>query len=777
MKSKPITLIKKTKNKIMRYILLIISICCCSHLGYSQQTESDTSKQSSINLAKNIRAKNKSKLDSISVLKEELRNLEERKGKDVTEYELTNTYSEAVARGSSSVNSQNYEEAVHYYFAAEAFEPSQRKQVKNLVDKAFVKITELKDKAELANKKAQIALLESEIAKEIAVAEQKRADKEAENARKAEKKAVDALDEAKRERDKARIAEKKAKEEERKAKEQECIAKGKEQEAKVQKAKADRLKVKALAKTVALKSSAMKYDNQDTIKALLALEAYKMQMVVNQKFDVQNIEFNFVTINKDSMVDVMCEVDTITNTAEQKANKLIAPEIYTAVHDALIKLNDENYDEIKDRDLNDRGDEIMAHNGAIRNIIQSQNDDKIIYTSGSDGRLIQWRVNQWYDTKKPKFEGEGIKVIQNRESIDLAFDAKTDQSQDLIALGGKFRPIEFIEKADESSAKIKSNFRENWARLWSGASDFHRSIKKNSAYDFDVKKKTKFIGAYELNFYKDKLYFLSKNGTFNILYDDEIKTYSLKALKKVGKKSKRKSKKNDIPKLLADKMAVHPNGKIVAIGYSSGLVEVYDVNNFGTPIDSMLLQKYGGITALTFDDTEGDTIADLAIGTNKGYFTIIPQQIGLRYQRDFKKNPMIKAHELIISDMDFGKHRDSKGEYNSIAVGSYDGTVSVWDLKLMRNAQTKKDYEPLRFDDKNTWVTSVEFVQTDKKGTNQLVAGYADGNLKFWCLDVHTLVVELQSLMEEQEIKQSQRQQYHLNDKAPNYIIEVNSSK
>lgn len=62
------------------------------------------------------------------------------------------TYEEAVELGDNAFESQNYDEAINYYFAAEAFDPSKGTLMKEKVNLVFARIKKLRDEAEAAKK-------------------------------------------------------------------------------------------------------------------------------------------------------------------------------------------------------------------------------------------------------------------------------------------------------------------------------------------------------------------------------------------------------------------------------------------------------------------------------------------------------------------------------------------------------------------------------------------------------------------------------------------------
>jgi len=64
-------------------------------------------------------------------------------------------YTEAIAQGDKALKEGNYKTAINKYFAAEAFDPTKKDEVKIKVNAAFDKIMQLKDEAETAKKNAE----------------------------------------------------------------------------------------------------------------------------------------------------------------------------------------------------------------------------------------------------------------------------------------------------------------------------------------------------------------------------------------------------------------------------------------------------------------------------------------------------------------------------------------------------------------------------------------------------------------------------------------------
>lgn len=582
-------------------------------------------------------------------------------------YKRTNNSGEAIKEGNAAAERQNFKQALSYYFAAEAFKPKERDKVKGLVNDAFVKINALKEEAvrakeeaerqrliaDKARKAAEEALAEAERQKKIAVKEREEAKRQEKIAKEEKVRAEAATEEAK-------LQTKIATDALAEAKAARIVAEEQTKIAIEERNKANQLRIEALSKALALKSAAMRYDNQARVKGLLAVQAFNMQMTVNEN------------------------TSNVGN---------ISPEIYTGLYSALIQLKGFDYDEIKDGDLNKKKQPIIAHKGGVRSIIQTKN--KTLYTSGSDGRMIKWNIDEWNKSGLPDFTSE---YVNEEEHIYLAtaIQKGAGEKDGLIALGGKLS--EFV-LMDMNGEKVK-------------------------AEDVDLKV------VYSLVFDGDLLYILGSDGKNGMVKVLNTKSNEVKLLKKLDKK--------------AEQMALHPNGKLIGIGYKNGTVAIFDVKNWKEPITALKFDDEkmdGEITALKFDEMTNR----LAIGTSKGFIGIIPEMADGTYLLDSLKAR--KTHVFRISAIDFKEYKNTvdNSVQSIMAVGSYDGMVSVWQLSEFKNGL----YEPLMFEyhnveGKNSWVTSLEFIENpDDNEHHQLVVGYFNGTIKFWGLEVQGVANDL----------------------------------
>jgi WD40 repeat protein len=554
-----------------------------------------------------------------------------------------NTYDKAIDAGKKAVINKEFEKAINYFFAAEAYAPSQRSEVKRLIDDVFNKINGLKEEALKAQKEAIAAQLEAEKALEQAKLERERAEKKEKEAKEAEAKAVkakeatvqalkvaeEATEVAKRETAKAVAATKEAE-----------AAKAKAEE---EKNKAETLRVEAVSTATALKSISLEKEDK-RLKALLAIEAYNMQKTI---------------------VEDTTKVD----------KKWLAAEAYTCLYDALVTVKGKDFDQVTKEDDN-------SHLAAVRAIMQPRPNQ--VYTLGSDGKLILWNIKEWKINGKP--EAERVSVHDKEEVYTTAsMDTTSKNGTDRIAIGGRFSEVQLLEP------KIKGKI----------FSDGIKSTKPQY-------KKLDLEEVQQLEFQGNHLYALCKNSrliVYNTVNDDTV------SLEVPGSKH----------------FSLHPNGGLMAIGVKNG-IHLLDLKNLKQrPLKlNFAGTKLAGkeVSVLKFD-TKGEI---LSFGTTDGF-------IGLIFQKDNSYDMMSlktrKTQDFLISAIDF----KIKSNMNVMAVGSYDGTVSIWIVDEFGN----EFYTPFLLKNTDSWATSLIFINSGNDLHYQLMVGYFNGTVKFWNLSIKTL--------------------------------------
>lgn len=597
-----------------------------------------------------------------------------------------NTCQKAIDAGKKAVTANKFDEAINYFFAAEAYDPKRRKEVKGLIDDVFNQIQDLKREALLAEEKARDALILAEEQTKVAEKQTKLAK---EKTKEAEKQTQLAKEQKILAEEQTKLAKAKTEETKQANKDTEkaLIRVRKErEEVKKQKNAAELLRIEALSTTTALKSVSMQKEYQDTIKGLLAIEAFNMQK----------------TMLEDS-------------TKEDKT--WLAPEIYTALHDAVIKIEGRHYDEFPKADT--------GHIGAVRAIFQIT--EKTLYSCGSDGKVLFWEIENWKENGKPDLK-RVVTVRQEREIItSAAIHIDEKNGKELIALGGQFSTVELIESKDDIIKDTKL-----------------KKAHKSQSFDYQKLYQEAINNVYDLEFKEHLLYTLGKDLSIKVYNTETGEAKTLAVLKEK-----------------AEHLAIHPDGNMIAVGYETGGIDLFDINKLGEPLYRLQFErkelKGKKITALAFDVNQ----KELAFGTKDGYIAIVPM-IDNAYYID--KVMVRKVHSFLVSAIAFKTSTNSEGKETSImAVGNYDGTVSIWILSEFNN----KLYLPFIFDDNNTFVTSLKLIDTPSMPNhNQLMVGYFDGTIKFWNMDIGSLANSLQCILKSNfnktEITKKERSDHYL---------------
>lgn len=137
-------------------------------------------------------------------------------------------------------------------------------------------------------------------------------------------------------------------------------------------------------------------------------------------------------------------------------------------------------------------------------------------------------------------------------------------------------------------------------------------------------------------------------------------------------------------------------------------------------VSQMQLKQYGTVIYLTLAYEDGELEVFLS-NTDAFLDAYANQRTGKSYYQI--QSLRASVHTGFIPTIAFADSRPM------MAVGSYDGTVSVWDLQKWE--ASRGDYQPLILDDHDDWVTTCTFLP----GDNTLLSGSKLGTVKFWYLD------------------------------------------
>ncbi len=143
-------------------------------------------------------------------------------------------------------------------------------------------------------------------------------------------------------------------------------------------------------------------------------------------------------------------------------------------------------------------------------------------------------------------------------------------------------------------------------------------------------------------------------------------------------------------------------------------VEEYPIE-FGSSGDS----NYGKLTALAFHQYD-EKNGLLVYGFSSGKIIFITLD-----ELDTDTDPfwgsgknVFMAHQASISTLSFSE------DGRRLAVASFDGSVSVWDLNKLHEAS----YQPMIFDEMSSWAMTVAFANNNRT----LITGCRDGSVYFW---------------------------------------------
>lgn len=319
-----------------------------------------------------------------------------------------------------------------------------------------------------------------------------------------------------------------------------------------------------------------------------------------------------------------------------------------------------------------------AHQGAVRDII-FQADGQRFFTTGSDGQVVQWDINEWNALGVPAHRQTRLPL--NGDAVHNTLALSPDESRLLV--GGELGYLQVYSINNKQSKQYP------WAKGKSTEEIFAAGFLDNS-------------GAL-VGMGRSHLYYLG---------DDNANTV-------------------EIPKLNSRASTfMKTNQGVVALGVQVSYEELTKFNIEGL-INGRMQRKefgtrqittqsnYGNLTSLSAQEVSG--IGLLAMGFQNGHIVLGKMNIAtLEIQPPLVS--LFKQNQSPIVDITFSPN----GRY--LAAASLDGRVTIWDLKI---SETDPTYQPLLLEDHEGWATSVCFTPDEKF----LLVGTKNGEVAFWNLE------------------------------------------
>jgi hypothetical protein len=322
-----------------------------------------------------------------------------------------------------------------------------------------------------------------------------------------------------------------------------------------------------------------------------------------------------------------------------------------------------------------------AHQGGVRDIVFAP-DGRRFYTSGSDGKVVEWNIRQWNALGEPTNMRSVLSVEPGGVHNCLALD---DQGKYLL-VGGE---LPYLQRFDlktralerYSLPKVKNRSEEVYAVGFGQGSEQALAISRNNWLYQNGERMAALrkVRSAANTFLPHKGQSLPFSIAFN--YDERITEIILESLQ---------------------------NGKSLR-------------EELGTR-DIMRQDNYGQITTLAAE--QNNNAAYLALGFQNGQIVLAeldPNKASILEDRQLRR--LFKQNQSPIVDLSFSP----SGRF--LAAASLDGKVTIWDLKIFNSEAAT--YQPLVLDDHRSWALSVAFSPDDR----YLLVGDKQGNLTFWNMD------------------------------------------
>lgn len=334
------------------------------------------------------------------------------------------------------------------------------------------------------------------------------------------------------------------------------------------------------------------------------------------------------------------------------------------------------YYAVKDLDNNLRFRN-KAHQGSVRDIV-FQEDGKRFFTTGSDGQVVQWDINEWNALGVPAhrqthlpFEGDAV-----HNSLALS------PNEDRLLVGGE---LNFLQVYNLKNKMVK---RFDWPKGKSAEEIFAVGFLNNTGA---------LVGMGRSHFY--------------YLKDENV---AITEIPKVNSRASTFLNTSQGVVSLTVQVLYEELTKFNIEGWINGRLYRQE---FGTR-QITAQSNYGNLTSIAAQQAGGAGL--LAMGFQNGQIVLGKMDANTLVTT----NPvsLFKQNQSPIVDITFS----ANGRY--LAAASLDGRVTIWDLKI---SETDPTYQPLLLEDHEGWATSVCFTPDEKF----LLVGTKNGEVAFWNLD------------------------------------------
>lgn len=318
-----------------------------------------------------------------------------------------------------------------------------------------------------------------------------------------------------------------------------------------------------------------------------------------------------------------------------------------------------------------------AHAGAIRDILVHP-DGEQFFTTGSDGKIKQWAIQSWNPLGLPNMEN--IRDFEAQENTVYNLLSISPDGNRLLAAGESSDFHLFYAPNGRSIGSVPvapvneifaSTFTQSGDFLAAGLNYFYRYRAEDRQLEYFPKQRS-----------NKSLTIKDQNGVSIFSVQGQYREFAYE--------------------LTIDSLG-------------NGATGSQEINFYGTPKEV----DYGPVAAVDYGRLN-DSVALLVLGFTNGRVMFIETAADGDhfFPRSGDARKDFKPHQAAISDFAFS------GDGKKLAVASYDGTVSLWDL----DRYADPSYQPVLIDRHSTWVLSVAFAKSDE----YLITGCQDGSLYFW---------------------------------------------